>query len=138
MMFQCRGLRDFVPEVLNVAVPEVSDQGLLRGAGFAGDETQTFDFIENPFVLVACQLWRRSGTKFVSARQGKRSYLGPLREVCRCEIGRRKLVFSRLVYRNIGGASDIRTVGAAERQNLGGHGLSDGEAVRLVLPTRDL
>ena len=46
MMSQCRGLRDFVPEVLNVAIPEISDQSLLRGASLAGDETQTLDFIE--------------------------------------------------------------------------------------------
>src|SRR6267143_6571677 len=100
MMSQCRGLRDFVPEVLNIAIPEISDQSLLRGASLAGDETQTLDFIENLCVLVARQLRRRSGTKSISARQGKRSDLRPLREVRWREIGRSELVFSRLGSRN--------------------------------------
>src|SRR5258708_24308777 len=81
-------MRDFIPEVLNVAIPEVSNQGLLRGASCAGDETQTLDFVENPCVLVARQLRWRSGTKFISACQGKRSDPRPLCEVRWCEIGR--------------------------------------------------
>ena len=48
VMSQRRGLRDFVPEVLNVAIPEISNQCLLRGTSFAGDETQALDFIEDP------------------------------------------------------------------------------------------
>ena len=50
-MSQCRGLRDFVPEVLHVTVPKVSNHGLLLGTSFAGNETQTLDFIEGPCVL---------------------------------------------------------------------------------------
>src|SRR4029077_21038561 len=100
VMPQCRALRDFVPEVLNVAIPESSNQGLLRGAGCAGDEAQTHDFIENLGVLVARQLGWRSGTKFISTRDGKRSDLRPLREVRWCEIGRRELVISWLVSRD--------------------------------------
>src|SRR4029077_2217847 len=44
---------------------------------------------------------------------------------------------SRLVSRNKNRRSDVRSVGAAERQNLGGNGLSDGDAIRLVLPFRN-
>src|SRR4029077_9010106 len=81
VMSQRRGLRNFVPEVLNVTVPELSNQGLHGGAGCAGDEAHTHDFIENLGVLVAPQLRLRPGTEFVSARQGKRRDLRPLREV---------------------------------------------------------
>src|ERR1700726_5157275 len=114
MMSQRRGLRDFVPEVLNVAVPEISNQGLLRTASVAGNETQTLDFVENPCVLLARQLRRWSGTKFISARQGERSDLRPLCEVRRCEVGRRELVVSRLVSGDERRRSDARPVGAAE------------------------
>jgi hypothetical protein len=36
------------------------------------------------------------------------------------------------------GGDDDRSVGAAERYNLRGNGLSDGDAVRLVPPLRNL
>src|ERR1700676_2381352 len=114
-MSQRSGLRDLVPEVLNVAVPEVSNHGLLWSAGFAGDETQALHFIEDPCVLVAGQLRWRSGTKFISPRQGKRRDQGPLDEVCWCEVGRRKLIVSRLVSRNIRRQSEVRAIRAAER-----------------------
>src|ERR1700719_425453 len=132
-MAQRGGLRDFVPEVLNVAVPEVSGQGLLLGTSFTGNETQTFDFIEGPCVLLAGQLRWRAWAKFVSACQGERSDLRPLYEVSGCEIRRRQLVVSRLVSRDIRRQSDTRSVGAAERQNLCSNFLSDGDAVRFVL-----
>jgi hypothetical protein len=80
-MSQRRGLRDLVPEVLNVAVPEGSNQSLFLCASFAGNETQTLDFIESLCVLLARQLRWWSGTKFIGACQGKRSDLRPLREV---------------------------------------------------------
>jgi hypothetical protein len=80
VMSQRRGLRDLVPEVLNVTVPEGSNQGLLRGASVAGNEIQTLDLVESPCVLVAGQLRWRSGTKFISAREGKRRDLRPLWE----------------------------------------------------------
>src|SRR5258708_30002777 len=50
---QSCGLRDLVPEILNIAVPEGSNQGLLRRASCAVDESQTFDFVKNTGVLVA-------------------------------------------------------------------------------------
>src|SRR5882724_8943745 len=111
VMSQRRGLRDLVPEILNVAVPEVSNQGLLLGASFAGDESQTLDFVENPCVLVARQLRWRSGKKFISARQGERSDIRPLRKVRRREIGRRELIVSWLVSRHKRRRRDVRSVG---------------------------
>src|SRR5258705_6532317 len=137
-MSQRRGLCDFVPEVLNVAVPEGSNQGLYAGESLAGNETQTVDFVEDSCVLVARQLGWRSGTKFVSACQGERSDLRPLCEVRWCEIGRRELVVSRLASRDKRRQSDIRSVGVAQRQNLGGDGLPDGDTIRLVLSFRNL
>src|ERR1700687_5149244 len=136
-MSQRRGLRDFVPEVLNVAAPEVSNQGLLLGTSFAGNETQTLDFIEGPCVLLAGQLRWRPRTKFISACEGERSDLRPLYEVSWCEIRRRELVISRLVSRDIRRQSDTRSVGAAERQSLCGNFLSDGDAVCFVLSFRN-
>ena len=100
-MSQRGGLRDFVPEVLNVAVPEVSNQGLLLGTSLTGNETQTLDFIEGPRVLLAGQLRWRPWAKFISACQGERNDLRPLDEVGWCEIRRRELVVPRLVSRNI-------------------------------------
>src|SRR5258708_6303359 len=111
VMSQRRSLRDFVPEVLDVAIPESSNLCLRRGASRTGDEAQTLDFIENLGVLVARQLRWRSGTKFISTRNGKRSDLRPLREVCWCEIGRGELIISRLVSRNKNRRSDVRSVG---------------------------
>src|SRR5260370_41554254 len=110
-----RGLRNFVPEILNVAIPESSNQGLRRGASCAGDETQTLDFIEHLCVLVARQPRRRSGTKFISARDGERSDRRPLCEVRWYEIGSREVVVSRLVARDQRRRSDRWSVGAAER-----------------------
>src|SRR5579864_5780800 len=137
-MPQRGGLRDFVPEVLNVAVPEVSNQGLLPGTSLTANETQTLDFIEGFCVLLAGQLRWRTWAKFISACQGERSDLRPLYEVSWCEIRRRELVVSRLVSRNIRRQSNSRSVSAAEGQNLCGNFLSDGDAVRFVLSFRNL
>src|SRR5579864_4516104 len=136
-MSQRGGLRDFVPEVLNVAVPELSDQGLLLGTSFTGNESQTLDFIEGLCVFLAGQLRWRLWAKFISACQGERSDLRPLYEVSWCEIRRRQLVVSRLVSWDIRRQSDSRSIGAAEGQNLCGNFLSDGDAVRFVLSFRN-
>jgi len=110
-MSQRGGLRDFVPEVPNVALPEVSNQGLLPGTSLTGNETQTLDFIEGPCVLLAGQLRWRPWAKFIRACQGERSDLRPLYEVSWYEIGRRELVVSR----NIRKQSDVRSIGTTER-----------------------
>ena len=137
-MSQSCGLRDLVPEVLNIAIPEHSNQGLLRGTSCAVDESQTFNFIKNTGVLVACQLGRRAGTKFVGARQGKRRDLRPLREIRCCEIGWCPLVASRLDSRNERRRRDARSVIASQGQDLSRNGLSYRDAISLILPIRNL
>jgi hypothetical protein len=96
-MSESCGLRDFVPEVLNVAIPEVSNHGLVGRTSFAVDLSQTFHFVKDPRILVARQCWRRLRIKFIGARQSKGTDSRPLREICRCEIGRRELVVSGIV-----------------------------------------
>jgi hypothetical protein len=46
MTIQRRSLRDLVPEVLDVAVPELADLGLFRSAGCTGNEPETFDLLK--------------------------------------------------------------------------------------------
>src|SRR5258708_6611319 len=104
---QRRGPPDFVPEA--------SNQGLLGGPSFAGDQAQPLNFVENSRVLLARQLRGCFGTKFISARQGERSDLRPLCEVRWCKIGRGELVVARLVSRDKRRRSEVRSVGAAER-----------------------
>ncbi len=137
-MSQSCGLRDLVPEVLNIAILERSNQGLLRGTSCAVDESQTFNFIKNTGVLVACQLGRRAGTKFVGARQGKRRDLRPLREIRCREIGWCQLVASRLDSRNERRRRDARSVIASQEQDLSRNGLSYRDAISLILPIRNL
>ena len=48
------------------------------------------------------------------------------------------MIVSRLVSWDIRRQSDSRSIGAAERQNLCGNFLSDGDAVRFVLSFRNL
>ena len=61
---------------------------------------ETFHFVKDPRIPVARQCWRRLRIKFIGARQSKGSDSRPLREICRCEIGRRELVVSGIVARN--------------------------------------
>src|SRR5439155_27120568 len=138
VMSQSCGLCDLVPEVLNITIPEHSNQGLLRGTSCAVDESQTFNFIKNTGVLVACQLGRRAGTKFVGARQGKRRDLRPLREIRCREIGWCQLVASRLVSRNERRRRNARSVIASQGQDLSRNGLSYRDAISLILPIRNL
>src|SRR5882757_6463938 len=46
VMRQSCGLCDLIPEVLNVAVPELTDLGLIRSTSRARDKSKTFDFVE--------------------------------------------------------------------------------------------
>jgi hypothetical protein len=45
VMRQSRGLCDLVPEVLNVAIAEPTDLGLICGTSCTGDDSKTFDFV---------------------------------------------------------------------------------------------
>ena len=62
---QSGGLRDLVPEILNVAVPEFSDLSLVGGAGCAVDEAEALEFIEGLCVGVAGELRGWAGAEFV-------------------------------------------------------------------------
>src|SRR5438034_11267774 len=63
MALQRGRLPDLVPEVLDVAVPELADLGLFGSAGCAVNEPEAFDFIEDLSVKAACERRRRIGTE---------------------------------------------------------------------------
>src|SRR4029077_7443999 len=48
-----RRLRDLIPEVLNVAGPELPNQSLLRGTSCAVNDPQTLDFVKGSGIRVA-------------------------------------------------------------------------------------
>src|SRR6266516_3300659 len=97
VMCKSGGLCDLVPEVLDVAVPELADLGLFGSAGCAVNEPETFDFIEDLSVKAACGRRRRIGTELVGPLQRKRRDLRPLGKIRRREVRRRQLVVSGLV-----------------------------------------
>src|SRR5690349_1166125 len=101
MTVQRRSLRDLVPEVLDVAVPELADLGLFRSASCTVNEPETFDFVEDPSINGACECWRRPGTELVGPLQRKRRDLGPLCKIRCCEIRRCQLVVSGLGPRHV-------------------------------------
>src|SRR6266403_4534893 len=113
MTIQRRSLGDLVPEVLDIAVPELADLGLFRSAGCTGNEPETFDFVEDPSINGACECGRRPGAEFVRLLQRKQCDLGPLGEIRWREIRRRQLVVSGLVTRDVRRWSYIRSIGAA-------------------------
>jgi len=115
-MSQSRGLCDLVPEVLSIAIPELSDLGLIGCTSCAVDESQTFDLVKRPGVLVAGQMGRWTGTKFIGMRQSKWRDLGPLDEIRRREVGRSQLVVSRLGVWNERRRSRSRSVAASQCQ----------------------
>src|SRR6266566_8389529 len=106
-------LRDLVPEVLDVAVPELADLSLFRSAGCAVNEPETFNFIEGLSIKGACECRRRTRTKVVGLLQSKRRDLGPLRKIRWREIRRRQLVVSGLGSRDVRRWRYNRTIGAA-------------------------
>src|SRR5258708_36026704 len=96
MRQSCR-LCDLIPEVLNVAIPELPYLGLVRGTSCAGDESKTFDLVEGQGVLLAGQWRRRTGTNIIGVRKSKRCDAWPLDEIRRREVGWRQLIASMLV-----------------------------------------
>src|SRR5207244_7946227 len=56
-------LCDLVPEVLDVAVPELANLSLFRGSGCAVNEPETYNFIEDLGITCACEGGRRPRTK---------------------------------------------------------------------------
>src|SRR5438034_8627878 len=138
MALQRSRLCDFVPEVLDVAVPEPADLGLFRSAGCAVNEPETFDFIEDLSIKVACKCRRRTGTELVGLLQCKRRDLGPLGKIRRREIGRRQLVVSGLVTGDVRRWSYIRSIGAARSEQLAGNCLPHGYSLSFSLVIRNL
>src|SRR5882724_5155297 len=101
-------LPDLVPEVLDVAVPELADLGLFGSAGCAVNEPEAFDFIEDLSVKAACECGRRIGTELVGPLKRKRRALCPLDKTRGREIRRLQLVFPGLGSGDVRGWSYIR------------------------------
>ena len=75
MMRKRGSLRNLVPEVLDVPVPERPYLSLVRSAGGAVNDSQVFDFIEYFRIGGAGEGRRRTGTKLVGPLQRKGSDL---------------------------------------------------------------
>src|SRR6266571_1539253 len=120
MALQRGRLPDLVPEVLDVAVPELADLGLLRSAGCAVNEPETFDFIKDLSIESACECRRRTRTELVSPLQRKWSDLGPLGKIRWREVRWRQLIVSGLGPRQVQRWRYIRSVGTACDEELGG------------------
>src|SRR6201982_1953307 len=138
MALQRGRLCDFVQEVLDVAVPEPADLGLFRSASCAVNEPETFDFIEDLSIKVACQCRRRVGTKLVGPLQRKRRDLGPLGKIRRREIRRRQLVVSGLVTWDIRRWNYIGSIRAARGKQLACNCLPHGYSLSFFLVIRNL
>src|SRR5260370_883337 len=137
MRQSCR-LCDLIPEVLNVAIPELPYLGLVRGTSCAGDESKTFERVEGQGVLLAGQWRRRTGTKCIGVRKSKRCDAWPLDEIRRREVGWRQLIASRLVFRHEGRKDSGRSIVASQRQNCSGYVLTLLDAVGFVASIRNL
>src|SRR5205814_9311116 len=124
MMIQRRSLRDLVPEVLDVAVPELADLGLFRSAGCTVNEPETFDFVEDPSINGACECGTRPGTELVRPLPRKRRDLGPLGKIRWREIRRRQLVVSGLGSGDVRWWSYIRSISTARSEQLTGNCMS--------------
>src|SRR6266403_4299396 len=121
MTMQRGSLRDLVPEVLDVAVPEPPDLGLFRSAGCAVNEPETFDFIEDLNIKGACECRRRTRTELVGPLQRKGRDLGPLGKIRWREIRRRQLVVSGLGSGDVRRWSYIRSISTARSEQLTGN-----------------
>src|SRR5439155_15521963 len=106
----------------------LSDLSLIGSTSCTVDESQTFDFVEGPGVLVASQIGRWTGTKFIGMRQGKWRDLGPLDEIRRREVGRGQLVVSRLGLWYERRKSDSRSVPVARCQSCSRSGFANFDA----------
>src|SRR6267378_942443 len=133
MALQRGRLPDLVPEVLDVAVPELADLGLFGSAGCAVNEPEAFDFIEDLSVKVACDRRRRIGTELVGPLQREGRDLRPLGKISSREVRRRQLVVSGLGPRDVRWWSYIRSVGAARSEQLAGNCLPHGYSLSLSL-----
>src|SRR5437016_7782023 len=138
MALQRGRLPDLVPEVLDVAVPELADLGLFGSAGCAVNEPEAFDLIEDLSIKGACKYRRRTRTELVGLLQSKRRDLGPLGKIRWREIRRRQLVVSGLGPRDVRRWSYIRSIGAARSEQLAGNCLPHGYSLSLSVVIRNL
>src|ERR1700747_1711471 len=109
------GLRDLVPKVLNIAVPEFANLCLIRSASGAIDESKALHLVEHIGVLLAGERRRRGGAKLIGLLQNERSHLWPLAKIRRGEIQRRQLIIPGLFARNKRRRSDPRAIIRARR-----------------------
>src|SRR5207245_7153536 len=135
MALQRGSLCDLVPEVLDVAVPELADLGLFRSAGCAVNEPETFNFIEDLSINVACEYRRRTGTELIGLLQSKRHDPRPLGKIRWREIRRRQLVVSGLGPRDVRRWSYICSISIARSEQLTGNCLPNGYSLRLSIIT---
>jgi hypothetical protein len=105
-------LRDLVPEILHVAVPEFSNLCLLGSMACAVDEPKTPYPIEASRVILARQRGRRCGQKLAGAQKGEQSNVRPLGKVRSGEVRCRELIISRRAPGNEHRRNDVRSVAA--------------------------
>src|SRR6201993_5433209 len=138
MMSGCGGLSDLVPEVLNVAVPELADYGLVSSARCACGDPEALHVVEDAHVLIARQGGRRSWAEFIGTRQREKGHSGPLSEICRREIGRSQLVVSGSSPSFERRRGDIRSVLSARCHDFRGDGSADRDATGFFRPVCNL
>src|SRR5690348_2760638 len=118
-------LRYFIPEVLDVPVPEFPYLSLVRRAGYAVNKSQIFDFIKDLGISSAGERRRRFGTKFVGPLQSKWSDLRPLGKIHWREVGRSQQIVSGLRSWDIQRWNHARSVGASCGEQLSGDCLAN-------------
>src|SRR5947208_879804 len=133
MALQRGRLPDLVPEVLDVAVPELADLSLFRRSRCAVNEPETFDFVEHLSIKIACECRRRIGTELVGPLQRKRRHLRPLGKIRRREVRRRQLVVSGLVTWDVRRWNYIGSIRAARSAQLAGNCLPHGYSLSFSL-----
>src|ERR1700758_2825137 len=74
VMFQGCGLSNFIPEILNVPIPEFPNFGLFRSASCTRYKSQTFHLIERLDIGIACQFWRGRRAKLACRGDCKGSH----------------------------------------------------------------
>src|SRR6266481_9854571 len=133
MTLQRGSLCDLVPEVLDVAVPELADLSLFRRSRCAVNEPETFHLIEDLSIKVARECRRRTRAELVGPLQCKRRDLRPLGKIRWREIRRRQLVVSGLGSRDVRRWSYIRSISTARSEKLAGNCLPNGYSLSLSL-----
>ena len=129
-------LRDLVPEVLDRRVPELSDLGLLGGAGRACRRPDRLHFVERVRVLLALQRRRLLRPELVAALEHEWRHLAPRRERRRREVRRRRPVVAGTVTRDERRRRDARAVARANREQVCRDGVAETDPLLLRRPIR--